>query len=466
MNCDLRFAIWFKLVALVLFSSFILYPPSLLAQGGLTPPSAPAPMMKTLQQIEPRIPIGAITTPPGTNSLFRITLPGSYYLMTNIAGASGKHGIVIESDNVTLDLRGFELAGVAGSLSAVYAIGEFTNLFIAHGTIHHWGNVGIFASDARNMILEDLIASENRGDAFRIGDGCRVRGCVMRNNAGAGISANRDSVISDCVAVNNSVGIYSLVNMTLIGCTSTANTNDGIQAVAGATVVDCTSSENGGCGISVGNGSVVRGCTVRNNKAEGILVSAFISLGRASILECIAEGNGKTGVSALYALQVERVLASINSNGIAVGPGSHVSSCLAFSNTVDGISVGVGGTVKDCTARANGDDGIEVSTDCLVEKNNCTANGASTANGSGIHVSVVGCRVEGNTVLVNKRGFWVEGGANFIVRNTARFNGTNYSIVAGNNVGPIIAAPVSPAISGNTGGVGVGTTDPWANFSY
>ena len=52
------------------------------------------------------------------------------------------------------------------------------------------------------------------------------------------------------------------------------------------------------------------------------------------------------------------------------------------------------------------------------------------------------------------------------MRNSASGNGTNYVIVAGNKVGPIVAAPSSGAISGDTGGAGVGTTDPWANFSY
>ena len=45
------------IAALALLSSFILHPSSLLAQGSLTPPGAPAPTMKTLDQIEARTPI-------------------------------------------------------------------------------------------------------------------------------------------------------------------------------------------------------------------------------------------------------------------------------------------------------------------------------------------------------------------------------------------------------------------------
>ena len=51
-------------------------------------------------------------------------------------------------------------------------------------------------------------------------------------------------------------------------------------------------------------------------------------------------------------------------------------------------------------------------------------------------------------------------------RNSASGNTTNYDIVAFNQVGVIVVPPNSVAISGSTGGAGVGSTDPWANFSF
>ena len=44
--------------------------------------------------------------------------------------------------------------------------------------------------------------------------------------------------------------------------------------------------------------------------------------------------------------------------------------------------------------------------------------------------------------------------------------GNNYEIVTGNKVGVTVIAPDSTAVTGNTVGAGVGTTDPWANFSF
>ena len=65
------------------------------AQGPLTPPAAPAPTMKTLSQIEPRIPI--------TNVPVTITQPGSYYLTTNIVYSGSNDGIRIATNNVTIE---------------------------------------------------------------------------------------------------------------------------------------------------------------------------------------------------------------------------------------------------------------------------------------------------------------------------------------------------------------------------
>src|SRR5438034_11001068 len=83
--------------------------------GSLTPPAGPITgTMKSITEVEPRIAINATNTPGDTNSLFKITQPGSYYLTGNIAGVASKHGIEIVASGVTLDLNGFDLVGVTG----------------------------------------------------------------------------------------------------------------------------------------------------------------------------------------------------------------------------------------------------------------------------------------------------------------------------------------------------------------
>src|SRR5216683_1539226 len=86
-------------IAAALLSTFN-FQPSTFAQGSLTPPSAPAATMKSLDQIEARTIVNSNNTPGDAQSLFKITNSGSYYLTGNMTGVSGKHGIVIAAANV------------------------------------------------------------------------------------------------------------------------------------------------------------------------------------------------------------------------------------------------------------------------------------------------------------------------------------------------------------------------------
>jgi hypothetical protein len=103
--------------------------PSAFAQGSLAPPGAPAPTMKTLDQIEARTPISAAP--------FTISQPGSYYLTNNVTVSSGD-AITIAADNVTLDLNGFTIVSTrpaAAGDSAILLDGQRKNIAIFNGHI-------------------------------------------------------------------------------------------------------------------------------------------------------------------------------------------------------------------------------------------------------------------------------------------------------------------------------------------
>jgi len=149
------------------------------AQGSLTPPAGPpAPTMKTLQQIEPRTDV--LTLSGDTQSVVRITKPGAYYLTTNIAGLAGKHGIVIASDNVSLDLNGFSVVGVSGSLSGVVAAGfgitnpifggfftnYYANISVLNGTVSGWGSAGVDCAFSRNAQFKICGLKTTSGPGF------------------------------------------------------------------------------------------------------------------------------------------------------------------------------------------------------------------------------------------------------------------------------------------------------------
>jgi hypothetical protein len=180
------------------------YPIVVLAQGSLTPPGAPAPLMKSLDQIEPRIPVDAVHTPGNGSEQFIISQPGSYYLTTNIVGVNSKDGIQITADNVILDLNGFSLLGVAGSVSGINSSGRY--VVVRNGVINGWQSIGIndVATSVSTRMFERLMICSNASYGILTGQGAIVRDCVIEGNGSFGIYASGGSWITGCTVDGNS----------------------------------------------------------------------------------------------------------------------------------------------------------------------------------------------------------------------------------------------------------------------
>ena len=123
--------------------------------GPLNPPAGPvAPTFKTLGEVEPRIAVNAANTPGDGNSLFRITQRGSYYLTGDITGVPGKFAITIASDNVTLDLGGFTLAGGAMGVYVDAPAGAYrSNVTVRNGSITGCTSGALNAKAAEGGVL-------------------------------------------------------------------------------------------------------------------------------------------------------------------------------------------------------------------------------------------------------------------------------------------------------------------------
>jgi len=195
--------------------------------------------MKTLTEVEPRIAVNAVNTPGDANSVFQITSPGSYYLTGNVTGQPGKHGIEIEADGVTLDLSGFVLAGIAGTLDGIHAgyqMAPRTNVSVRNGTVREWGGSGVNLGYSTYSVAHDLQASLNGADGLVAGSGSRVERCTADRNTGAGIVAGVGSTIVNCVARGNDTGIVAVSSL-FRGNTAT-NNGENINALGGSTLVD------------------------------------------------------------------------------------------------------------------------------------------------------------------------------------------------------------------------------------
>jgi parallel beta-helix repeat protein len=285
--------------------------------GDLDPPAGPiSPTMKPLSEVEPRVAINATNTPGDADSLFKITQPGSYYLTGNIVGVSGKHGIEIASSNVSVDLMGFALLGVTGSLDGITTEGTRNDVIIRRGTISGWGSDGINLTTGgfgSNYLVELITSSSNGAEGLSLGSNGVVQGCAAQSNGGSGIHTSE-----------------------------------------GGTVTNCSAASNTGNGISTGNGSTVTYCTVKGNGSFGIATATS-----GTITNCAAYLNTLDGIHVPNACLVQGNTCDSNGNG-GDGAGIHATNA---DNRIEG---------NNCT---RSDRGIDVdSAGNIILKNTCSGN--------------------------------------------------------------------------------------------
>lgn len=380
------------------------------AQGPLAPPAAPGPMMKTLEQLEPRIPI--------TNTSYVINQPGSYYLTTNLT-ATG-HGITIRTNGVVLDLMGFAITGDGGTTDCgIYIAGTNTapicGAVVRNGTLRNFG-YGFRANSTHGGRFERLAISGNAvaGVWFYCANG-----------------SSRGNVFSDCAIGGNAAD----------GMRFAANRGEFV----GNSVVDCAIAGNGGAGIYLYgygdptldtrcDGNSILRCVVTGNRTNGIVLDGSYN-GRCAgnvVADCAVVANGGYGIFL---------------NGSASGgtcQGNTLSGCVVVGNSDIGILVS-GSPAGTC-------DGNAV-VDCVVNDN----------VGNGIHVVLArGNRVEGNHVTYNYGASYglscVATSSNLFLRNSSIGHVYNYLPGAGDTYGPTVTNQGELATIGQA-------IHPWANFS-
>lgn len=337
-----------------LLSSFLLQP-SAFPQGPLPPPGAPAPTMKTLDQLdaklnvidtktEKRIPVDATHTPgnPNTPNQFAITQPGSYYLPQSYDIAFPESNINIGADNVTLDLNGFTLSCSTNNPNAAITLLGPKNVLIKNGFIRS----GVTVS-----------GSTFSGFGYANGINCfAATNVTVQNVAIIGINGT-------------GINLVGATGSTVSSCSTAITKTDGIRA---SNIMDCTAQQAGNDGINGVMVSRCRGETISTDTSKSGVVGTVVN-------GCDGVGGAGRGVTAVTATNSH---GASTANNYGLFATETATNCTGTSSLGTGLSAGV---ATNCTGTAGG-----IGTGLAAEvANNCR--GSSEAGEGLFSVTATGC---------------------------------------------------------------------------
>jgi len=295
--------LWTKATAVV-FAACVLGGPARAIAGDLNPPPGPV-------QPTDATPLHAQSvTLPHT-----IAQPGRYRLTSSLT--SDTDGLIIATDDVTIDLNGFTLSGGSGSAIRAPLGVTFTNVRVTNGFIRDWDAAGVNASLIDFGQQQTALLTNVHVDS------------VIVINCGTGIQGSEglvvnDAQVSDCT-VGISVGVAGVVRDSVVRSAASI----GIASSSGGVIQRCAISQ-AGIGISAGDDAFVQHCSVATTTGVGVDLGFGSTLSDSQVNDA-----GSTGVQ-VYQRATVRNNTIINSAlygvGGVVSPGGAVSG----QNVIDG----------------------------------------------------------------------------------------------------------------------------------
>lgn len=295
-----------------------------LAQGPLDPAAAPAPSMKTLDQIEARTPIPASPNVPIAGPHFIITAPGSYYLTGNITVSTGDGIRISTPSDVTLDLNGFTISStLTGSAlgNAISLPGSTNRISIRNGNL-----VGSTTVSDSGVVVAAGFLNGIYGGAIYHSTVAQIR---VSGVGGTGIYLDFQGDASHCSTENcGNIGIYcdtitactadhcinsALYGINLLNSNGTSINGNGIANIKTGNVTNCTGASTSGIGIYVignitnsnGTSSSGIGLSASGNATNCIgysLSGADGMYATGTATNCRATRNGGTALNAAIAI--------------------------------------------------------------------------------------------------------------------------------------------------------------------
>lgn len=448
-------------------------PHLLLAQGSLTPPGAPAVSMKTLSQVEPRIPIDTVAS-AGTGR-YGITAPGSYYLTSDISRGASACVIEIQASNVTIDLNGFRIVETTGPspIIRIERAAQRSNIVIKNGTV-----------EAPALTFIALTGSTNFVNNLTVLD------VKIRSTDGAGTIGNLSNMLAprfERVQITNCNGPLILLaagseaSGTIKDCSSQNGAltpfTGNLTVFQADSVINCTVNGAQASGNATGiAGNSIRGCTVINVGTSA--AGQSIGINATNVIDCnvrtVGSASTGTGTAGIVGMVVRGCfVSSLGSSGstgnvTGIGASSLVEDCMVTSLNGAATITGINATVANrCTANtvtqaaaaagltATGISG-RLTSNCFVFGVTGSGTGAATGINSG---TITACRVstvanagagEGNGIAFAEAG----GRATDCSVNITKNHGVSVGF-SGQVLNCVVAAAGGGAAAGVTDGAGI-----------
>jgi hypothetical protein len=359
------------------------------AQGALAPTAAPAPSLRALDQIEPRLPLNLTTAPSSASATHVISTPGSYYLTGNLSAAPGKHGIEIAATGVTLDLGGYSIIGDGSVASGIVLAPSgitLAQIHIQNGQIRFFdqsgiravngfiegltvadlqirvGGIGVNTTSATSSRITNIEVVGGTGGILCAVNGSTVQDCSAVGGTGAGISA---TTVLRC-QVSQFTSATTLIRGTVVHQSSVLNCTSGLGSelvgINGADVracsVDFLSKLASGSAATTGiAGTTVADCTVRNIKS--LSTGTMRGINANEVTACQVSQVGASDTAAAAPLIGIRANESASSSSVSlVGSSSHTASVTGISAVRDVLHCSVrdlqtSGSLRGITTELN-----------------------------------------------------------------------------------------------------------------
>jgi hypothetical protein len=402
----------------LLIASLLALPAFAFAQGSLTPPpGAPAASMKSLDQIEPRIPLrdGAPGVTQNANGGFTISASGSYYLEGNLTVSTGD-GIVIETSSVSLDLSGYTIASFASPAGGdgIRVNGHYPNIAIHNGHIrgtttydestHSFTDGGfrhgIYSSSLEDQTLraaEISVVGVSGTGIYLNAKGSIISNCTASLCSGGGLRADTVTASSATTCAFNVIVADTVADCQASGVTVTP----GYPAISAKSVANSVGKSISGDGIdatSVTNslGDSTSGVGIYADRtATGSTGTSVTSTGLRATIATGCNGYSNSGIGLEAAESATGCTGNTRFGRYGLTDGGTANNCRGeITNTTDASSIGLlAGTATNCIGINKAGTGLsaEVATGCkgtstsgtgLVAKQNATGSTGITATGS------------------------------------------------------------------------------------